>query len=70
MGDYNDFFGVRGPNKRTWVRVEYLSGRKEAHDYGTVKKAQDSCTLFMALGTVKAAEIVPKRKLQKEGLIS
>lgn len=69
MGDYSDFFGVRGKNKRTWIRVEYLSGRKEAHSYGTIKKANECCLQFMALGTVKSADITPKKKLEKEGLI-
>ena len=69
MGDYSDFFGVRGKNKRTWVRVEYNSGRTEAHNFGTVKKAQDVCADFMSLGTVKSAAITPKAKLQKEGLV-
>lgn len=41
MGDYSDFFGTRGKNKRTWLRVEYVSGRKEVFDYGTIKKAME-----------------------------
>jgi len=70
MGDYSDFFGTRGKNKRTWLRVEYVSGRKEVFDYGTIKKALDEGAKFLALPTVKTATITPKKKLQREGLIA
>lgn len=68
MGSPEDFFR-RLPNKRTWVLVEYLSGRKEVSDYGTIRAAQKYCEKVMALGTVKSADVTPKKKLQKQGLI-
>jgi len=57
MGDYRDFYSVRGKNKRVNVLVKYKSGRQEKHDYGTVPAAKRAIDKFIKTGVVKCAEI-------------
>jgi len=64
MGDYSDFYGVRGSNWRTVLKVKYASGRIEKHDYGTFDAACRARKKFEALDTVMNTEIL-KKKIRK-----
>lgn len=47
----------------TFVKVTYVSGRSEIHQYSSRKAAYDAIKKFEELPTVKAAHSVPKPKL-------
>lgn len=67
MGDYSDFYSVRGENKRVVVEVMYKSGRIEKSDFGNITAAEKALQKYMAMTTVKSAEILKERIYKTSG---